>query len=68
VASPSFRIRGTVCGLPIAIGSDIEMQANSKNDSDVYAYSPDARIDKDGKFEIRGVLPWIVYIVVGSEW
>jgi hypothetical protein len=57
VASPSFRIRGTVSGLPIAVGSDIEIQANSKTDSDVYAYSPDAKIDKDGKFEIRGVLP-----------
>ena len=57
VASPSFRIRATVSALPIAIGSDIEIQANSKTDSDVYAYSPDAKIDKDGKFEIRGVLP-----------
>jgi hypothetical protein len=35
--APSFRIRGTVSGLPIAIGSDIEIQANSKIDSDIYA-------------------------------
>lgn len=48
VASPSFRIRGTVSGLPIAVGSDIDIQANSKTDSDVYAYSPDAKIDEDG--------------------
>ncbi len=48
VASPSFRIRGAVSGLPIAVGSDIDIQANSKTDSDVYAYSPDAKIDEDG--------------------
>jgi hypothetical protein len=57
VASPSFRIRGTVSGLPITVGSSIEIHADSKTDSNAYAYSPNGKIDKDGKFEIRDVLP-----------
>lgn len=55
--SPSFCIRGTVSGFPIALGSEISISARLKDDSDLYGHSSDGRIDKDGKFEIRDVLP-----------
>ena len=57
VASRSFRIRGTVSGLPIAVGSEIRIEARPKADSSIRVYNSDGRIDKDGKFEIRDVLP-----------
>jgi protocatechuate 3,4-dioxygenase beta subunit len=57
VASHSFRIRGTVSGLPIALGSEIGIQANSETDSDTSRYGPEGMIAKDGTFEIRDVLP-----------
>jgi uncharacterized GH25 family protein len=57
VTSRAFCIRGSVSGLPIMIGSEIRIHANSKGDSNTERSNPDGMIDKDGKFEIRGVLP-----------
>jgi protocatechuate 3,4-dioxygenase beta subunit len=55
VMSSSFRIRGTVSALPIAVGSEIRIAAVSKTDSNLH--NSGGSIDKDGKFEIRNVLP-----------
>jgi len=57
VASRSFRIRGTLSGVPIVLGSQIRIVARSKADSNTRLYNSDGRIDKDGNFEIRDVLP-----------
>jgi len=56
VTSRSFRIHGTVSGLPTTAGSGIRIEVRSKVDSDIH-YNPSTKIDKDGKFEIRDVLP-----------
>jgi protocatechuate 3,4-dioxygenase beta subunit len=53
--SSSFRIRGTVSALPITAGSEIRIAAVSKTDSNLH--NSGGIIDKDGKFEIRSVLP-----------
>ena len=58
VASRSFRIRGTVSGLPIAVGSEIRIEARSTTaDNNVPGRNQDGSVDKDNKFEIRDVLP-----------
>ena len=48
---------GPYPGLPIAVGSEIRIEARPKADSSIRVYNSDGRIDKDGKFEIRDVLP-----------
>jgi len=71
VTSHSFRIRGTMSGLPIAVGSGIGIQAHSKTDGVTYGYNPSGNIDKDGKFEIRDVLPGSYTLsleVSGGRW
>jgi len=55
VMSHSFRIRGTVSGIPVAVGSQIMIAAVSKTDSNLH--NSGGSVDKDGKFEIRNILP-----------